>query len=197
MSKDFLSMPVIKPEFVLLALGENIVYLSRYEQTSSFKKYDGSPKDELPEWKDEGPQLAITVTAGEEGKNGALTHRLQMYGFVRFDELSDKQIKTGKYENIGGYACVKTKAGATVRIIDEERTQKCTNILMQFCNALQIPVATEDDESTIGPGLDKAIAEKTLFKATVVNEQYEGKDQYRLSKFKAMANVMVTDDFGD
>ena len=183
---------VEKPEFTKLPEGDSIVRIIRAEGLTSFQKYDGSPKDELPEWKDSGPQLAITVVASEEGKNGGLTHRFNALGYKRYDELSAKEHESNKYENIGGYACTANKNGDMVRITDKDRTQSCKNILNQFAAAAQIPVG-----ESLMEGVAKAIANKTDMRVTVTNKEFEGADQLRLTRFKSVAQVAVDDGFDD
>jgi len=191
MSKDYFGEYVVeKPEFTKLPEGDSTVRIIRAEALTSFQKYDGSPKDELPEWKDSGPQLAITVVASEEGKNGGLTHRFNALGYKRYDELSAKELESGKYENIGGYACVANKSGDMTRMIDTDRTQSCKNILNQFAAAAQIPVG-----ETLMEGVAKAIANKTNMRVTVTNKQFEGEDQLRLTRFRAEVTATVDDGF--
>jgi len=193
MSKDYFGeYKVEKPEFTKLPEGDSTVRIIRAEGLTSFQKYDGSPKDELPEWKDSGPQLAITVVASEEGKNGGLTHRFNALGYKRFDELSAKEHEGGKYENIGGYACTANKAGDMVRVIDKDRTQSCKNILNQFAAAAQIPIG-----ESLMDGIAKAIADKTNMRVTVTNKDFDGKDQLRLTRFRQVAVAEIDDGFSE
>lgn len=192
MSDFFKKFKVRKPEFALLAVGEQIVRLLRIEEMNSFQQYNGQPKDELPEWQNATPQLAVTVVAAEEGKNGGLTHRFNGCGFDKYDELTEKQIKSGKYVNVGGYACYKDGDGDLVRQESEENTKACENIMNQFAAALQI-----EEDSDLYEGLEQAIADQTPFRVTVTNDPYDGKDQLRLNRFRSVAKVAVADDFED
>lgn len=193
MGKDYFGdYKVEKPEFTKLPEGDSTVRIIRAEALTSFQKYDGSAKDELPEWKDSGPQLAITVVASEEGKNGGLTHRFNALGYKRYDELSAKELESGKYENIGGYTCMANKNGDMVRVIDKDRTQSCKNILNQFAAAAQIPVG-----ESLMDGIAKAIASKTNIRVTVTNKQFDGVDQLRLTRFRAEAVATIDDGFED
>jgi hypothetical protein len=188
----FKSFKVSKPEFALLAEGEHIVRLLRIEPLNSFQQYNGQPKDELPEWANATPQLAATVVAAEEGKNGGLTHRFNGCGYRKYDELSEKEIKSGKYENIEGYACHKDADGDIVREEDPDRTQSCANIINQFAAAMRI----EEGEELM-PALEKAIQDQVLFRVTVINDPYDGKDQLRLTRYRSVSAVAVEDDFED
>jgi len=193
MSKDYFNeFTVAKPEFALLPEGDNLVRIIRAEILNSFQKFSGSPKDELPEWKNATPQLALTVVASEKGKHGGLTFRLNGWGYDKYDELSQKQMESGDYENIDGYACKKDKDGDLVRQINKERTESCNNIINQFAVAMQIPV-----DSNLMEGINRAIAEKTEVRVTVVNKPFEGKDQLRVENFRAAAIVTVDDGFDE
>jgi len=178
------SFETSRPEFNLLSEGEHIVRLSRYEILDSFTQYSHEPKAELPAWSNACPQLAITVLNAEEGKSGGLTHRLNFEGYVKYEELSEAQIKSGKYENVEGYACTK-KGDDLVRAVDEEKTKTCANIANQFAMALGIPEGTNLIE-----GLDMARDEQVTFRVTVVNEPYDGRDQLRLSRFRQIARFL-------
>lgn len=192
MSDFFKKFKVAKPEFALLAVGEQIVRLLRIEEMNSFQQYNGTPKDELPEWQNATPQLAVTVVAAEEGKNGGLTHRFNGCGFEKYDDLTDKQIKSGKYVNVGGYACYKDGDDDLVRLESEENTKACANIMNQFAAALQI-----EEEMELIEGLQQAIADQIPFRVTVTNEPHNGKDQLRLNRFRSIIKVAVADDFED
>ena len=192
MSDFFKKFKVSRPEFALLPVGEQIVRLLRTEEMNSFQQYNGTPKDELPEWQNATPQLAVTVVAAEEGKNGGLTHRFNGCGYVKHDELSDKEIKSGNYVNVDGYACYKDDDKDLVRKESDERTQACANIMNQFAAALQV-----EEETDLLEGLNQAITEQTPFRVTVTNDPYDGKDQLRLSRFRSIAKVAVGDDFDD
>ena len=158
---------------------------------NSLQQYNGQPKDELPAWANATPQLAITVVAAEDGKSGGLTHRFNGCGYRKYDELSEKELKSGNYEAIEGYACYKDKEGDIVREESEDNTKACENILNQFAMAMQIPEGSDLMES-----IEEAIQNKTTVRATVVNEPYLEKDQFRLNRFRAMTGeaVAATDD---
>lgn len=182
----FKSIKVERPEFNLLGVGEHNVRLIRAEETDSFSQFNGEEKKSLPLWKDRTPQLAVTVVSAEDGKSGGLTHRLNGLGYIKYNDLSDDQKESGDYEDVQGYACVLNEEGDLVRIMSEERSKQCKNILNQFAAAVG---GKEGDN--LGDTLTRAIANKTTFKATVVNDEYDGKEQLRLSRFKAVANVMT------
>ena len=184
----FKSFKVSEPSFMALEAGKHIVRLVKYEETNSFSKLNGETKDSLPEWADFCPQLAITVVTTEKGKSGGITHRFNGLGYLKYSELSEEQLESGDYTDIHGYACIVDDKGDTVRVPSEEHSNECANILNQFAAALKIAVKTKLEK-----GLDEAMANKTEFEITVVNEPYEGKDQLRISRFKTVKAVVKAD----
>lgn len=180
----FTNFKVSKPEFNLLSVGEHIVRLIRYEESNSFIDFGGKVKEKQFEWRDATPTLLITVVAAENGKSGGLTHAMNGMGYVRFDELSDKNKASGEYEDKGGYACTLNEEGQLVRIMCPERTKKAHNMLNQLASAL----GAETDES-LQDVLERAVADQVKFKVTVVNDEYDGREQLRLTRFKAVTNV--------
>jgi hypothetical protein len=164
------------PEFQKLPEGVQKVRLVSYKETDSFHNYDGSLKNELPEWANPCEQLAITVVS-TSGKGG-LTHRLNMEGYVKFSELTTEEVKSGKFTDVNGYACAKNKSGKLVRIVDEGKTKTCENILDQAFAAIGM------EEGSGVADLDTAIADKKEFDILVVNEPYEGADQLRIKSFR-------------
>jgi hypothetical protein len=195
MSKEldfFAGFKVSKPEFNLLPAGEHVVRIIRAEEVTSFQQFNGDEKVKLPAWKDATPQLAITVVAAEEGKSGGLTHRFNGRGYVKMTELSAEQRKSGDYEEHEGYACSLNDDDILVREVSEQHTKECANIINQFANSLGIK-----EGAKLGKALVAAIADQTKFRTTVVNKPYEGKDQLRLERFKAMSAATVKANFED
>lgn len=185
MNDFFMNKKVEKPLFNLLPTGEHLVRLIRAEETNSFAQFNGEAKSNLPEWKDATPQLAVTVVAAEAGKSGGLTHRLNGRGYIKYDELSDEQKASGEYEDINGYACSLNEDGLMVREESAAHTKECSNILNQFAAA----IGAKEGE-TLGEAITRAIAKQVQFKVTVINDPYEGKEQLRMQRFKAVAQTV-------
>jgi hypothetical protein len=172
------------PEFQKLPEGENEVRLVSYKPTDSFHNYDGTLKDVLPAYTNPCEQLALTFVSTKGA--GGMTHRINMEGYPRYSELSDEEIKSGKFTDVNGYACsVNKKSGKLERTPDKNRTAVCENILDQFFGAIGLPEGSGIDD------LDIAIAEKTPLMVMVVNEPYEDKDQLRISRFKKAQSAVA------
>jgi hypothetical protein len=178
----FLSKKVERPQFNLLAAGEHVVRLIRAEETDSFSQFNGEPKSKETAWKDATPQLAITVVAAEKGKSGGLTHRLNGLGYVKDKDLSDAQRESGDYQIEGGYACTLNEDGILVREVSPDATKACNNILNQFASA----IGAKEGEN-LGDAIQRAIAQETPFRVTIVNDEYQEKEQLRMQRFKAVA----------
>ena len=184
------SFETSKPEFNLLPEGEHNLRIIRFEILNSFLQYNGAPKEDLPAYQNPCPQVAITVVAADEGKSGGLTFRLNRVGFVKMSELPEKEQK--KHEDIDGWACSKDDDGDLVRSMDPEKTKACENIINQLAGALGIPVG-----SNFLDALEEARENQTMFRGTVTNEPYDGKDQFRLGRFRTATVVAAESDFED
>jgi len=94
-------------------------------------------------------------------------------------------VKSKKFTNINGYACaVNPSSKKLERIPDEGKTKSCDNILDQFMAACKMEEGSGLDE------LDGVIANQTEFQVVVINDEYDGKDQFRIKAFKK-AQVLV------
>jgi len=172
------------PEFQKLPEGDNEVRLVSYKPTDSFHNFDGTLKDPLPEYVNATEQLIITVV-GTDPKKGGLTHRLNLDGYLRYSELTDKEIQSGKFEDVDGYACARDpKSKELVRLTDEGRTKTCLGIIDQMFAAMQIPVGKGIE------ALDGIITEHRPFIVKVTRGQYNDRDQYRIGAFKKAVVVL-------
>ncbi len=95
----------------------NILGEGNHEVTVKSVQYVDAPVSEL--WNDQTPQLAVKY----ENEEGSITSWLNRRGYVPFDELSDKDKASGKFEPRGAsnYA-VDIKTG--MRVEDPERTRQ-------------------------------------------------------------------------
>ena len=169
---NYQSKPVVSN---LLPVGEHRVRIIEAFETDSFTSHDKTRKDKEFGWENPTDQFLIHVASVEN--KGSLIHRLQGQGWKKFDALTDEEIKSKKYQNIDGYACIKTKTGLA-RIEDEAKTLQCNRIFDRLMNAVGAPEGSGIDV------LDQAIADKTEFMVVIVNDEYEGKDSLKIASFK-------------
>jgi hypothetical protein len=166
----------------LLPVGEHRVKVIQGIEVDSFTSHDGSKKDKEYPWVNPTDQFLIHVVS-VEGK-GSLIHRLQGQGFKKFQDLTDEEIKSKKFTNLEGYACIKGKLGME-RVLDAVKTAQCDRIFDRFMGAIGAPEGSGLDF------VDQAIADKTEFMVIVTNDEYEGKDQLKISGFKPVSADVV------
>ena len=170
----------------LLPAGEHRVKIIQGMETDSFTSHNGDRKEKDYPWINPTDQFLVH-NVGVEGK-GSLIHRLQGQGWKKFQDLTDDEIKSKKYTNLEGYACIKGKLGME-RVEDTGKTAQCDRIFDRFMNAIGAP------EGSGLEAIDQAIADKTEFMVIVINDEYEGKDQLRISGFKPLpAEAVATND---
>lgn len=170
------------PEFQKLGKGDQRVRLVSYKATDSFHNYDGTLKDVLPKFVNATEQLIITVVSIIAGLGG-LTHRLNLDAYLRWKDLTQAEVDSGKFVEIPEgdevYAgAIDPKTKKLVRLTDENRTKTCIGILDQMMAAMQVPVGSGIE------ALDDVIAEKREFIVHVEVTDYQGKKQHRITGFK-------------
>ena len=178
-----------EPEFLQLgACVDHPVRIARWGRIDSFTNIDGSTKENLPAWEDSTPQL-FAILVSMLGK-GSIVIRLNGAGYQKFEGLTKAQVESGKFEQASDYA-ITEKDGHKVRLEDPANTESCRNILNQFFGAIGMPVGSKVDD------LDTAVEEQRTMLTTVVKSEYEGKDQFRATRFKKAAPVAAGDDKGE
>lgn len=172
-----------QPASELLKEGRHRVHLVSAFEADSFSKIKGGKvvgkKDNLPEWCNAIAVICILVA----NIAGSLFYRLHQSGCLRYSELNDAQLQSGKYVDVEGFACIKTANGLE-RVEDPDRTAVCERIIGHFIWALG------QEEGIDGQtAVDRAIANKTEFDIDVVKEPWtdeesgEVNDQYRIARF--------------
>lgn len=161
------------------------VRLVRAELTDSRTNFDGTEKENLPDYADATEQLAC-VFISEEGQ-GSIVHRYNGAGYVKFAELSEKQKQSGKFTEIDGYACIK-KGQDFVRIEDEEKTKACANIMSQMFDAFGLEAGSGMED------LNTVIEERRVALITVSKEIWNEKEQYRVARLRKARKVMAQDE---
>jgi hypothetical protein len=104
----------------------------------------------------------------------------------RYSELTKKQLESGKYQDVEGYACLTDKKGNVLRVEDPERTKSCHNILSQLFNSLGLPEGSGID------ALENAVEQGTELLIDVKAEEYEGKTQLRVAKTRKATAAVAT-----
>ena len=179
-----------KPSFTQLPEGKLSLKLVAVILLNSFLNHDGTekPADKRKGWADSTPQLAITVISADPAIKGGMTHRLNGLGYKTYDMLTKKQLESGKFQNIEGYACITDKDGNIVRVVDEAKTEQCKNILNELFSALGLPEGSGVEELKAAAGV------QAEFVATVVKDVYQDKENYKLTKYRKV-RVAQTEDF--
>lgn len=184
------NLKVRKVEATLIKeAGDFLVNVVRREYVTSFEKNlsheikeDIRTKQEAGElWIDPTQQLAITF--GSTKGEGVITHRFNAQGFLRKDdsEVSEEMLGKADIMVIDGYVCQesKTEKGFYERIESPEKTEKALNILFGFMNKLGFT----NEEEAVEDCLQRAITDKYSVVATVIEDEYDGKTRFVISKF--------------
>jgi hypothetical protein len=178
----FSSFQVAKPELTLMQAGDHVSRISSVRMTDADHQLDGVPKKEQKPWVDVHHQMAVTF-ASVKGA-GLITNRFNSKGFERYDELTDEQRASGKFENVEGFACRKNKQGQLERCESVSRTTECINILNKFAAALGIA-----EGESLMDGIQRAIAEKRELVVLVKADVYKDKDQLVVKGFKKVVDA--------
>lgn len=140
--------------------------------------------EELPEWKDATPQLAVTLQGidPETGKSiGVVTTRFNAQGYLRWSELEEHGHNPDDYFAAGkdGYA---VHEDSEMRVPSDFRTKQATNIMNEFLDACGIEEGTEFNNEDDW----KANLINRELMVTVWRDTYEGKDTPKVKSPKAL-----------
>lgn len=161
------------------------VYLARYGMINSFQNIDGTNKTKLPAWEDSTPQV-FGILVSTQGK-GSIVVRWNGCGYEKYEDLTKAQVDSGKFEKAGDYAITKVN-GHMVRKENKANTESCRNILDQLFSAMQLPLESGIDT------LDEVVEDQRPFLITVTKTVYDGKDQFRASRYKKVSAKKVEAD---
>jgi len=171
-----------------LEAGHHEVSITEWKITNSRIQWDGNEKTHLPLFQDPTPQLGI-MFRNAEGDVG--WHRFNVYGYKRWDDLSDAQQKSGDYEKqkFGQqvYACKQTKAGL-VRQKDSKRTAGAQSFIDQFM------ASVGRTGETVGAAMPSVKDNKETFMVTLEDEEYDGDSSVRVAGFNK-EKALVEGDF--
>jgi hypothetical protein len=156
---------------------------------SDEKDFHGTKKEEP--WDDVHEQIVVTL-AGQNGE-GVHTKRFNTVGFAKPGDMPEDERKKAGYTvetsaNGLAYLCKKDKDGSINRVKSNARTEQALSILMKFCAALG---ASSEDESVLNI-IDEAIKDKCTIIAVFRKEQWDGKDRYEITSFRAPVEDEMT-----
>ena len=135
-----------------LGAGEHLVKVNKMIETDDqHRTFDGAESEKKPDWIDATPQIAI-VFASEKG---VFTHRFNVKGFKRFEELTPAQQKNAYAAGTESYA---VRSKDKTRVEDTERTDKCYRIIDDMCARSGVKVG-ETIENMVGKELVIVISE--------------------------------------
>jgi hypothetical protein len=186
--KDLRGQKVQKVTATLIAVeGDFVMQITRFHFTNSFlKNYEDEEKDGIREdieagkmWNDPTPQILVTL--GDKNGNGVVSHRLNGCGYLKNTdpEVSEDMLNGKGILVIKGYVCKENKDGKFERIESPEKTEKAMNMIHSFINKLGIT----DEKLSIEEAIKRATDNKYLINATIINDHYEGKDNFIIDKF--------------
>ena len=150
--------------------------LTRFEYPlTSHLNFDGTPKTwekrPKPEYIDATTQVGM-VFRTEDGR--VFTHRQPVVGFLRMaEDLTKEQVKSGNFHQVKIYACVKTKSGDLVRILNDQRTEESQKQLGKIMEALGLPEKSKTSDLHI------PIENKTMCRMKIGTQIFEEQTQYR------------------
>lgn len=166
-----------------LGVGTHTVTVVEYRVTHSREQWDGSPKENLPEFEDATPQLGVMF----RNDKGIAFHRFNMYGYARWEDLSDKQQASGKYHKVqfGNrlYAC-EEKNGSLIRVRDPKRCRDAESFVNQFVSAVGMT------GKPLGESLPLMVSDKVELNIVVENDPYEGSDYAAVKSFRKAAELV-------
>ncbi len=175
-----------------LPAGNHVVSIVDWRVLHSRIEWNGDPKAKLPEFSDSTPQLGVMF----RGKEGIAFHRFNIWGFARFDELTDEQQGSDKFAKVvfgeTVYACKVQGDGQLVRIRDKKRCADAESIIDQFM------ASVGKTGVSIGDAMADLVASEHELTITVEDDEYNGKDQLKVTRFnKAVATVEADGEFGE
>lgn len=174
--KAYFKQETAEPEFKDLTPGEYQVTIQGLKVLDSrIKDWKGTKKTNLPKYVDFTPQIGVRLVSvnGE----GSIVHRFSLLAFLKWDNLSQEEQESGKYEPVNGYACIEAEDGELERVPSEAGMSGVNNIQAQVAHALGLT------GQQFAVALDTAMQEKTVFGIRVEPHEYEGKIYPRVAGF--------------
>jgi len=153
---------------------------------------NGEPKENYDnDYSDVTTQLYVEL--GSTSDEGAIAHRFNLEGFLKYESLTPSEKESGKFQPSEGptaYALKKDRSGNLVRVHDEENTMAAHRILSQAFKAMGLPAGSTIDD------LEDVIEDRREFIADVGVETWDGKERSVLKNLlPAMKEAPVTESF--
>lgn len=167
-----------------LEAGNHEVTIAEWKIMHSRIKWDGSEKTNLPPFVDPTAQLGI-MFRDSEGNVG--WHRFNVWGYKRWEDLSDVQQKSGDFEKVtfGAqvYACKQTAKGL-VRQKDTKRTNGAQSFIDQFMSACG------HTGETVGDALPVIMDNKEAFIVNLEDDEYDGDVSVKVAGFNKVKELV-------
>lgn len=180
-----------------LKVGTENVRAAKMSLTDSFSNFDGTPRpaSQLPEWTDPTIQLAVTF-ASLEG-HGVHTHRFNLQGFRRWNELTEEAQKDDAYVQVGDYACTVEDNDEIARELDETRSATAIGMLDQLFSALSLPIGSsvyaKDGKTDDGKPDPKKSLEYAISNGTPMTITLRYDEEYQNWEIVSFGRVAVTE----
>ncbi len=172
-----------KPTSTVLAIGTHIVTLVKIFMIDSFTNINGSAKDDSV-WNEPTPQLAVQL--GND--KGVITSRLNGVGYVHTDAMDPEEMKTLELVDVEGYAAKDLGDGKFQRVVSEDNTEACSNILNRFFHACSVP-----EGSTIEQLMVMAKDNKIQLEIEVEANEWDGKTRSEVKSFKPVTEERLAE----
>lgn len=178
----------------LLGTGKHTVSIIDWKVLHSRIKWNGEEKETLPDFVDPGPQLGLML--GND--NGVVFYRGNLFGYDQWDDLTEEQKASGKFEKVPFgdrvYACTTNTQGNMIRRKNKKRTADAESYIDQLMSSIN---CTGKD---VAGSLDGAVENKAELVIEVKVEEYNGKPQHKVLNFNrassAAADSSEDEDFG-
>lgn len=167
----------------LLPAGKHVVTIQSWHVTHSRETWKCEVKPTLPKFVDPTPQIGIAFS----NEDGLAFYRANMLGFRRFEELTEAELASDKFERVAfgrtQYACKLVK-GKLVRVKDKKRTDGAHSIVDQIMAAIGMT------GEPIQAALDTAVAEGMKLTITCEDDEFDGKAQVNIVSFNQVKEVV-------
>ena len=176
--------PTEAPDFKNLQEGDHVCKFTHLQMVNSRENTNGTLKANQPAYVDSFPQIFFRALS-VDGK-GSVVGRINLGAFGKYEDLTDAEKESGKFENHKGYACHLDKDKNLVRIPSAKGLEGVKSINNSIAHAIG---QTGQD---IAVALDNVMEAGDTFGIKVVIEEYDGKEHANVEQwFPASAQVNI------